>query len=132
MTGALGGRETDACVVVHQNCAHDRLQIAAHALAVVVKNGDDAIDVTGAGIARHQSLNQLPANKWSDVRMVEDRVEGRLQILGGALVRRNDEAVQNVFRIGLMSSRDVDHWIAPILRKTGAKHRVAYPRLRNS
>src|ERR1051326_2884712 len=127
MAGTLIGRETNARVIIHQNSAYDCLQIAAHALAVIVKNRDDAINIAGTRIARDKALNQLPADEGPDVRMIENRVERRLQILRRGLIRWERHAVKNSFRVCLVMSRDVDHRIAPTQpRYSGEENRIGH------
>src|SRR6185503_13186533 len=63
---------------IEQYRLHDEPEIAAsvrttlriQAVAIVVEDSGDALDVRGARIARHQMLNELLADEWADVRVI--------------------------------------------------------------
>jgi hypothetical protein len=48
--------------------------------AVVIEDLYDASEVGRAGIALHEPLDQLAANQWADIGMVEDVIEALLKI----------------------------------------------------
>ena len=52
-----------------------RLQVAAHALSVVVEDRRDARDVLRRRIAGDQLLDELPADEGPDIRVHEDVVD---------------------------------------------------------
>ena len=72
---------------IEQDRLDDRFEIAAHARAVVVEHGRDALHVGRRRIARHQVLNQLLGDERPDVRVADDVIDGVAEILGRALVR---------------------------------------------
>ena len=104
---AVGGLIVAAVVVgagfrVQQYGGDHRLHIAAHALTVVVESRRDARNISGAGIALHQVLDQLRADERPDVRVIEDVVERVVQILQRSDAGRRDIAVEQLLRAGIM------------------------------
>src|SRR5579859_5483006 len=62
-------------LVIKQDRLNHGLHVTAHSLAVVVENWRDAIDVPAAGTARHEPLNQLAADEWTDILIVIDGID---------------------------------------------------------
>ena len=67
--------------------AHDRGEVSTHTAAVVVEDRRDGADIRRAGIRRHQLLNQLAADEWPDVGMIEEQIERLIEILASRLSR---------------------------------------------
>src|SRR5437016_8513309 len=95
MSRTLGGSRAAPGIVIHQDGSDDSLQITADTLPVVVENGGDAVKVPWARVTCHQSLDQLSGNERPDVRMTEDCVEGRTEILRGCLSRWDENTIQD-------------------------------------
>ena len=116
MSGTLRGLRAASRLVIQQDGPHHRFQIAPDALPVVIENGGDAIEITRARVARHQPLNQLPANKRPDIRMIEDRIEGGGKVLCGRLSSRDQHTVQDCLGISRVMAGHVDHRVTPVGR----------------
>src|SRR5436309_12524792 len=102
MSRTLRGSCAAPGVVIHQDGPHDSLQITSDTLSIVVKNGGDTIKIPWARVTCHQPLDQLSGNERSDVRMTEDCVEGRTEVLRCSLSRWDQNAVQDCLGVGGM------------------------------
>src|SRR6476620_9612439 len=77
-----GEHGTAACFIIEQDSADDRLQIAADAGAIVIKDFGNAVNVGRSRMARDETLDELAADERADVRIVGDVIEGQLEVIG--------------------------------------------------
>src|SRR5438046_3139889 len=97
LVGQPGSR---AGFVISEDGTDDGLHVATRAagdgIRVVVKHPGDAIHVTGAGGAADEALNESPGDEGANVGVIEDVIEGHLQIAGGAwrIVGGDNDAVE--------------------------------------
>ena len=73
---------------IQQDSLYHGLHVATHTAAIVRKGSGHAGDVVRAWIGGDQSLDQLPANKWTYVRMYEQIANCKVHVgkTGGASV----------------------------------------------
>src|SRR5438128_210334 len=74
-------RARAARFVIQQDRPDHRFHVAANSSPVIVERLNDSINVIAAGAARDEPLDKLPANKWADIFIVENRIERLLEIL---------------------------------------------------
>src|SRR5205807_5301565 len=73
--------------------------------------------MAGTRVACDQPLNELPANKRTDVWMIKYGVERHLKILLRGLTSRNRDAVQDIlFPRGVVTGY-AHHRLSPVLRR---------------
>ena len=84
-------------LVVQQHRGKHRSQVPAHARAVGIEGAGHARHISRAGVAGHQPLNHLLAEKRPDVGVVEQRVQRDFERCGTARARR-DAGPQKVGR----------------------------------
>ena len=87
---------------IEKNRPDDRFHVAADTLVVVVEYIRHATHVGRTGIACHQVLNQLSADKRTDVWVIEYVVNGVAQILFRRLPCGKHDTVKQHFRISVM------------------------------
>ena len=122
----IGGVDR-ARLKVQQNGADDRLEIAAHAGAVIVEFLHDAIEIIAAGMAGHEALDELAADVRAHIRIVKNRVDRLVQIrqtigVVGGRGRdglrppggRQDDIVQEQLGAELVVGGDEDHGVGEI------------------
>ena len=80
-----------ASLRVEQDLGDDRLQIAAHAQAVVFEDGGAVADVRRAWVAGDQMLDHLLAEERRQIGVIEERVERDLEIAIGVSGCRRQE-----------------------------------------
>jgi hypothetical protein len=68
---------------IEQHRSESGLQVSTFALTIVVKLRRHPEDITTAWIARDKPLDQLSRDKWSHIRMIEQRIELRSSIQPG-------------------------------------------------
>ncbi len=94
-----GGRSRIARLVIHQDGGDHGLHIAAYSLAVVLENRGHPLQIRWAGVAGDQMLDQLLGNEDRGIGVVEQGVEGDLQVavrVGGTC--RYQSPPENPFR----------------------------------
>src|SRR5208337_915647 len=82
---------------IEENGGDDGLQIATHAAAVVVEDLGNTADISGTRIAGDQFLNQLLANKWAHVGVIENVLQAGVEIGLDVAAGGKHHAVQQYF-----------------------------------
>ena len=95
---------------IEQDGFDNRFHVAAHTLAVIGKRSRDTRNVCRARVGCDQALDQLPANKRADIRMIEETIDGIVDVseCRGADIgiarraRRQRNAIQQSLRIAIV------------------------------
>ena len=122
-----GGNDGNNVIIPHDAAGYTAYTAARSVLAipqssllpitlpVVIENRSDSVDIARTRVACDQSLNELPANERTDVRMIKYCVERHLKILLRALTSRNYHAVQNMLFASRMVDGYIHHRLSPVL-----------------
>src|SRR5439155_22828929 len=79
---------------IQQYRFHESLQITSHSRYVVVEDISDPLDVIGTRIACDQMLDQLPADRGTEIGIMQYIVETVVEIFSGCLAGRQRNTEQ--------------------------------------
>src|SRR5438045_1408518 len=79
--GNLARKRVSARLVIEKDGGDYGFHVAAHVSAIVVELLNDTIQVVPARMARDQPLDELASAEWTYVSVVEDGIQGLLEIL---------------------------------------------------
>src|SRR5271165_14581 len=125
----LGEIVAPARLRIQKNCADYRLEIAPNSASVVVEDSADPCYVSRTRIAGDQILDEVLRQEWPDVRMIEDILQGRIQIRL-YVVARGQRGIKQCFCCGVVVTGEWNHrtaieqWIVK-LRSRARRRRIS-------